>query len=108
MARMRLGSSSETRVISSRNPGWFFRIGRTFSFTVRVRSLAFPVLLVTSTTRVNIQVLLSLRVESCTVSTAVGYRELPTTILLRSPQFNVENFRSITLGRDFQRKHLLQ
>src|SRR6476646_870764 len=29
------------------NPGWLFRMVRIFSFTVRVRSLAFPVLLVT-------------------------------------------------------------
>src|ERR1051326_6720541 len=73
MARTLFGSSSETSVISSRNPCCFLRIGITLSLTVRATSLAFPVLLVISTTRVNISVvLLSLRVESCTVTAAVG------------------------------------
>ena len=55
----RSGSASELRMISSSKPFCFFRMGTPFSLIVLESSFAFPGLLVSSTTRVNICLLLS-------------------------------------------------
>src|SRR5207302_11195738 len=60
MANTRLGSLVETSVNSSTNPVWFLRIGRALSRIVLQTSRALPLLVVTSTTLVNIEALLSL------------------------------------------------
>src|SRR5207253_7858487 len=59
-AKTRSPSSSETRTISSTKPLCFFKIGTAFSLMVLESSLALPALLVSSTKRVNMHVLLSL------------------------------------------------
>src|SRR6266581_109578 len=64
---------SEVKTVSSTKPLCFLRIGRTFSWIVFARSCDFPVLVVISTTRVNIHVLLSLtRSERNPVAGAKG------------------------------------
>src|SRR5258708_30958057 len=55
MASTRLGSFVETRVSSSIDPFWFFRIGRALSRIVLHTSRALPLLVVTSTTLVNMK-----------------------------------------------------
>src|SRR5260370_16125795 len=64
---------SDVKTVSSTKPFCLFRIGRTFSWIVFASSCDFPVLVVISTTRVNIHVLLSLtRSERNPVAGATG------------------------------------
>src|SRR5215475_14004007 len=66
---MRSGLSSETKVSSSTKPVWLLSTAITLSLTVWASSLPLPFFALISTTRTNIVVLLSLEVESGTVTT---------------------------------------
>src|SRR5262249_44237016 len=72
IASTRSGVWAEIKTISSTKPGWVLRRARTFSPMVRLSSLAFPALVVTATTRVNIKVLLSLGLKDVPSQRAVG------------------------------------
>src|SRR5215471_1665554 len=80
IASTRSGCWSETKITSSTKPVWLLRRARTLSLIVRESSLAFPAFAVISTTRVNIEVLLSFGGGERRTVTTGGRKDLQVTL----------------------------